>query len=85
MEAPLILGRPQLWKELTLLVKRSVVHGHVGDTETEASRLPLPVDSRPADTLLELRRRSYTRNPQIVSLLTDGEGPEPRGTSCSDI
>ena len=45
------------------MVKRSVVHGHVGDTKTEASRLPLPVDSRLADTLLKLRRRSLHRQP----------------------
>src|ERR1700752_2820195 len=33
------------WEDRTLLVKRSVVQGRVGDTKTEASRLPLPVDS----------------------------------------
>jgi integrase len=33
------------WEDLTLLVKRSVVHGRVGDTKTEASQLPLPVDN----------------------------------------
>jgi integrase len=27
------------WEDLTLLVRRSVVHGRVGDTKTEASRL----------------------------------------------
>lgn len=41
------------WEDLTLLVKRSVVHGRVGDTKTEASRLPLPVDPRLARILLE--------------------------------
>jgi integrase len=34
------------WEDLTLLVKRSVVHGRVGDSKTEASQLPLPVDPR---------------------------------------
>jgi integrase len=39
------------WEDLTLLVSRSVVHGRVGDTKTEASRLPLPVDPSLADAL----------------------------------
>src|SRR6266446_8342666 len=39
------------WDDLTLLVKRSVVHGRVGDTKTEASQLPLPVDPRLARIL----------------------------------
>jgi integrase len=51
------------WQELTLLVKRSVVHGRIGETKTEASRLPLPVDSRLADTLLALRSRSLHTQP----------------------
>jgi len=46
------------WEERTLLVRRSVVHGRVGDTKTEASRLPLPVDPRLGDALLEQRNRS---------------------------
>jgi integrase len=44
------------WDDLTLLVKRSVVQGRVGDTKTEASHLPLPVDPRLArimDMLLD--------------------------------
>jgi integrase len=39
------------WEDRTLLVRRSVVQGRVGDTKTEASRLPLPVDSNLADAL----------------------------------
>jgi integrase len=39
------------WEDLTLLVRRSVVHGRVGETKTEASRFPLPVDPRLADVL----------------------------------
>jgi integrase len=51
------------WEERTLLVQRSVVHGRVGDTKTEASRIPLPVDPRLGDALLEQRYRSMHREP----------------------
>lgn len=51
------------WEDLTLLVRRSVVHGRVGDTKTEASRLPLPVDPRLADALKEQWRRSRHQGP----------------------
>ena len=49
------------WENLTLLVRRSVVHGRVGETKTEASRLPLPVDPRLADAFKEHRGRSVHR------------------------
>jgi integrase len=49
------------WEDLTLLVRRSVVHGRVGDTKTEASRLPLPVDPSLADALRAHRQRSLHR------------------------
>ena len=51
------------WENLTLLVRRSVVHGRVGETKTEASRLPLPVDPRLADAFKEHRGRSVHRGP----------------------
>ncbi len=46
------------WAELMLLVKRSVVHGRVGETKTEVSQLPLPVDPGLAEVLQEQRKRS---------------------------
>lgn len=52
------------WEDLTLLVKRAVVHGRVGDTKTEVSRLPLPVDRRLARILQEHWKRSVYRQPQ---------------------
>ena len=42
-------------------MRRSVVHGRVGETKTEASRLPLPVDPRLADAFKEHRGRSVYR------------------------
>jgi integrase len=41
------------WADPTLLVRRSVVHGRVGETKTDASRLPLPVDPRLGDAFKE--------------------------------
>lgn len=52
------------WAELMLLVKRSVVHGRVGETKTEASQLPFPVDPGLADAFEEQRRRSPHQGPQ---------------------
>ena len=51
------------WEDRTLLVKRSVVHGRVSDTKTEASRLPLPVDPSLADALRAHWQRSLHREP----------------------
>lgn len=51
------------WEDRTLLVRRSVVQGRVGDTKTEASRLPLPVDSNLADALRAHWQRSLHREP----------------------
>ena len=44
------------WENHTVLIRRGVVNGRVGDTKTEASRKALPEDSTLADPLLELRR-----------------------------
>jgi integrase len=44
------------WENQTVLIRRGVVNGRVGDTKTEASRKALPLGSALADALLELRR-----------------------------
>ena len=51
------------WEDLTLLVRRSVVNGRVGDTKTEGSRLPLPVDPSLADAIRAHWQRSLHREP----------------------
>jgi len=63
------------WDDLTLLVKRSVVHGRVGDTKTEASRLPLPIDARLAEALQEQRRRNLYVGPQDWVFANPAGGP----------
>jgi integrase len=46
------------WDDLTVLIRRGVVNGRVGDTKTEASRRPLPVHLGLAGPLQELRKCS---------------------------
>jgi integrase len=46
------------WGNLTVLVQRSVVHGKVYATKTEASLKPLPIDPELAEVLLLYRRQA---------------------------
>jgi len=43
------------WENQTVLIRRGVVNGRIGETKTEASRKALPLDLTLADALLELR------------------------------
>jgi integrase len=43
----------------TVLVQRSIVHGHVGDVKTEYSRDHVPLDSRLAEAILRHRECCY--------------------------
>jgi integrase len=52
------------WEDLTVLIRRGVVNGRAGDTKTEASRKPLPIDPRLADPLQKLQKRSLHVGPQ---------------------
>jgi integrase len=55
------------WENFSVMVQRGVVHGRVGDTKTEASLRPLPVDTRLIAPLQELRnRRSYAKQEDFV-------------------
>jgi len=46
------------WENRTVMVRRSVAHGRVGATKTEASLRPLPVDVRLMTPLKEWHDRS---------------------------
>jgi len=46
------------WENQTVLVQRSVVHGRVGETKTEYSRRPMPLDPALARALWSWRERS---------------------------
>jgi hypothetical protein len=48
----------------TVLIRRGVVNGRAGDTKTEASRKPLPIDPRLAEPLQKLQKRSLHAGPQ---------------------
>ena len=52
------------WEDLTVLIRRGVVNGRAGDTKTEASQKPLPIDPRLARSLEELWKRSLYKSPQ---------------------
>jgi integrase len=55
------------WENFSVMVRRSVVHGRVGDTKTEASFRPLPVDSRLIAPLRGLlSRSSYGKQEDFV-------------------
>ncbi len=47
------------WQNPTILAQRSVVHGQVGETKTEYSCRPVPLDPDLSDHLLDLRHRSF--------------------------
>src|SRR5450631_3756098 len=52
------------WEDLTVLIRRGVVNGRAGDTKTEASQKPLPINPRLACSLEELWKGSSHKNPQ---------------------
>jgi len=70
------------WEDLTLLVRRSVVQGRVGDTKTEASRLPLPVDPSLADALRAHCSGVCTENPATGYLRTARGSKDGRRAFC---
>ena len=47
------------FEDSTVLVQRSIVHGHVGDVKTEYSRDYMPLDPRLAEAILSHRERCY--------------------------
>ena len=52
------------YEDLTVLIQRGVVNGRAGDTKTEASQKPLPIDPRLACSLKELWQGSSYKSPQ---------------------
>lgn len=66
------------WENLTVMVQRSVVHARVGDTKTEASFRPLPVDTRLMAPLQELRGRAFYSGPVDWVFANDAGRPRWR-------
>lgn len=55
------------WDALTVIVRRGVVHGRVGNTKTVASQKPIPLDPALASEILLHRRRSvYVQSTDYV-------------------
>ena len=52
------------WADLTVLIRRGVVNGRAGETKTEVSRKPLPIDPQLAEPLQKLRERSLHTDPE---------------------
>jgi integrase len=50
------------WDDLTVLIRRGVVNGRAGETKTEASRKPLPIDPQLAEPLQRLQKLSLHRD-----------------------
>ena len=62
------------WENFSVMVRRSVVHGRVGDTKTEASFRPLPLDTRLMAPLQDLRNRSsYAKQEDFVFANATGQ------------
>ncbi len=64
------------WDDLSVLIRRSAVNGKVYDTQTEASRKPMPLDPELADVLLRLRGKAVYR--AVTDFVFPGESGKPR-------
>ncbi len=65
------------WEDLTVLIRRGVVNGKVGDTKTEASQKSLPIDPRLADSLEKLWKNSFHKGP--LDWVFANKAGRPRG------
>lgn len=63
------------WENMTVLIQRAVVQCRVGETKTEASSRPLPIDPGLAERLLALRERSKYCKPEDWVFANDAGRP----------
>lgn len=72
------------WRNLSVLVQRSVVMGRVYETKTEASLKPMPIDSQIAEALLKFRRQAvYVRQDDYIFPGNNGK-PRWHGIMLTD-
>jgi len=64
------------WSNSTVLVQRGVVQGRVGETKTEYSRRPLPLDDHLAALLVQHRNRSFYK--EASDWVFAGDSGRPR-------
>jgi len=64
------------WDELSIFIRRSVVHGREGEAKTEASEKPIPLDPDLATEILKHRVRSVYIQP--TDFIFAGDSGKPR-------
>jgi integrase len=72
------------WRNLTILIQRSVVMGRVYETKTEASRKPMPMDEEIAGALLRFRRQATYVGPDNYIFAGDNGKPRWHGIMLTD-
>lgn len=72
------------WENLTVIIRRSVVHGRMGETKTEASTSLMPLDPDLAAELLKHRERSVYVRPTDFVFAGDSGKPRWQETILAD-
>jgi integrase len=72
------------WRNLTVLVQRSVVMGRLYETKTEASRKPMPMDPLLAEALLKFRRQAKYVTAEDYIFAGDNGKPRWHGIMLTD-
>ncbi len=72
------------WDNLTVFIRRSVVHGRVGETKTEASAKPLPLDPDLATELMRWNQEAVYKVPTDFVFANDKGKPRWQETILED-
>jgi len=82
---PGVVGQAsQDWEALIVTVRRGVVHGRLGETKTEASEKPVPLDPELAKEILAHRERSVHIQPTDYVFAADSGNPRWQETILAD-
>ncbi len=72
------------WDALIVTIRRGVVHGRLGETKTEASEKPMPLDADLAKEILAHRDRSVHTQPTDYVFAGDSGNPRWQETILAD-
>jgi integrase len=72
------------WEALIVTIRRGVVHGRLGETKTEASEKPVPLDPELAKEILAHRERSVHIQPTDYVFAGDSGNPRWQETILAD-
>lgn len=72
------------WDALVVTIRRGVVHGRLGETKTEASEKPIPLDANLAREILAHRARSVYTEPTDYVFAGDTGKPRWQETILAD-